>query len=165
MAVKIIKHRLFTWFQEVDSPVHGEVVLMERIAHLGEEVDITNPAYVARGEELDSFYTDEEADQIRAGTYAGPDAVALYSARRQESAVPVIQPADGEHGGVEQMDAVELGAYISDNKLTVPETLALVPEDADEETLQKFLDAENIASGNDPRTGVVDPLEKRLLEA
>lgn len=164
MAVKIIKHRLFTWFENVDSPVHGEEVLTERINHHGEEVDITNPAYIKRGEELGSFYTDEEADQIRKGTYNGFDAEALYQARRQERTPSAIQPVDGEHGGVEGMDAAELGAYIKENSLTVSDTLALVPENADEETLQKFIDAENIATDNDPRKSVIEPLEKRQLD-
>ena len=65
MAEKIIKVRLFTWFEETDSPVHpGETVLTERIATMGQEVDITNEAYVKRGEDLDAFYTDEEAEEI-----------------------------------------------------------------------------------------------------
>jgi hypothetical protein len=169
MAVKMIKHRLFTWFEEIDSPVHGEVVLTERIAHLGEEPDITNDAYIERGEALDSFYSDEEADAIREGTYDGPDAEAVYAARKQMPASAqqqkMIMPADGEHGGVDDMDAAELGEYISENKLTIPQTLALVPEDADEDTLQKFIDAENIATDNDPRQGVIDPLERRQAEA
>ena len=40
MTEKIIKHRLFTWFEEMDSPTEpGQ--LRERVNTLGQKVDIT----------------------------------------------------------------------------------------------------------------------------
>ena len=163
MAEKIIKVRLFTWFEETDSPVHpGETVLTERIATMGQEVDITNEAYVKRGEDLDAFYTDEEAEEIRNGTYQGYDADLLYGARSGGLAgAPVIEPAEGEHGDAESMDAAELGQYIKEQNLTVPQTVSLIPADADEGALQKFEDAENIATDNEPRSGVISAIDKR----
>jgi hypothetical protein len=164
MAMKIIKHRLFTWFEEVESTVHlGQTGLVERIAHLGEEVDITNPTYVARGEELGSFYTDAEAKEIKAGTYNGPDAEAVYRARESGFAQPV-EPVEGEGAGLDFKDASseEVAEYIKENKLSVPNTLALLPADADEDDINTLYDAEGIASENDPRKGVTDALDAKL---
>jgi len=161
MANKIIKHRLFTWFEEVDSPVvPGQKVLSERINHLGDDVNITNPAYVKRGEDLGSFYTDDEAEKIRKGTYDGADADILYRARGEAVQAPLALDQGGQD--VSQLDAADLGEYIKANRLTVPQTLALVSDNANEEEIQRVLDAENIATNNSPRAGVTDVLEKRL---
>lgn len=163
MTQKIIKHRMFTWFEEADSPVHpGGTVLMERIPTFGQDVDITNPAYVERGESLDAFYSDEQADQIRAGKYNGPDAALLYQARHAGSTPPLFQARPDVQGELQvgDMDAVELAEYIVANRLNVPSTIALAGDS--EESINLVLDAENIASENDPRKGVVDALEKKL---
>jgi hypothetical protein len=174
MAKRIIKHRLFTWFEEVDSPVQpGTTVLAERIAHFGQEIDITNPAYITRGElpEIDAFYTQTEAKAILDGSYSGPDAALLFSARSGSFAGPKqILPAEGEHGDVSSMDASQVAEIINPplfgldgKKLTVTETLALAGED--EDSINKVLDAENIATDNSPRAGVVDALEAKLNAA
>ena len=162
MTEKIIKHRLFTWFEEMDSPTEpGQ--LRERVNTLGQKVDITRVADVARGEALGSFYTDEEAQQIEDGTYRGLDAEALYAAREglglSTGAVGPMQPADGETGSVP--DAATLAQQIQDQNMKVADVLAMVPEDADSETIQRFIDAENIATDNEPRSSLIDALEKR----
>lgn len=161
MAVKIIKHRLFSWFEEVDSPVHSdEKVLTERIAHLGQEVDITNPAFVKRGEELGSFYTDAEAKQIREGTYRGEDADILYRHRSGQLAAPQAAAIEGEGPQVDSLSTEELGDYIYENKLNVDQTVALAGDSL--ESIEKVLDAENLASDNEPRKGVTDRLEAKM---
>jgi hypothetical protein len=164
MAKKIIKVRLFTWFEETASLVKkGETVLTERIAHLGEEVDITNKDYLERGEQLNAFYTDAEAKKIKDGTYKGADAPILFSARQGQGFAPpaaAANAADGEHGDVASMDAPTLAEYIKEHKLNIDSTVALAGDDA--ESIQKVLDAENIASDNDPRAGVVSKLEAKL---
>jgi hypothetical protein len=164
MAKKIIKHRLFTWFEETDSLVKkGESVLTERIAHLGQEVDITNKDYLERGEALGSFYTDAEAKAIKAGTYKGQDAAIVYAARQGLGFAPPAaaeNAAEGEHGDVGSMDAPQLAEYIKEHKLNIDNTVSLAGDDA--ESIQKVLDAENIATENDPRAGVVSKLEAKL---
>lgn len=164
MAEKIIKHRLFTWFEKTASLVKaGDTVLTERIAHLGDTVDITNPDYVERGELLGSFYTDEEAKAIKAGTYNGPDAALLYSRRGTTLPTGDTSKAKGteDAGDVSAMDAPTLAEYLKENRLNVDKTVALA-DSGDAESIQKVLDAENIATGNDPRKGVVEQLESLL---
>lgn len=165
-VTKIIKHLMFTAYVEVPDPnAPGGVSYRERLYRLGDEASDLRPEDIARGErpDIDAFYTDAEAEQIRNGTYRGADAETLYAARRGQRPVPLILPAEGEHGDVQSMDAAELAAYFAENKMKVDDILALLPEDADDETIQKFIDAENIASGNDPRSTLIDPLEKRLV--
>jgi hypothetical protein len=164
---KIIKHRLFTWFERTANPVDpsGGEVLTERIARMGEEADITNPDYVKRGEELDAFYTDKEAEAIRKGTYNGSDAEALYFHRnamagQSAPAQRVIQPMDDEGVDVAALDAEQLAEYIKENRLNVDQTVALAGDDVD--SIEKVLDAENLATENEPRKGVTDRLEAKL---
>jgi hypothetical protein len=169
MAQKIIKHRLFTWFEVTPNPVDpsGPDVLTERINIAGDDVDITNEDYVKRGESLDAFYTDEEADEIRAGTYAGSDADQLYYLRSGGQTAPrvtaqgQITAASGE--STESMTAEELADHIRDNKLNVEQTVALAGDDL--ESIEKVLDAENLATDNEPRRGVVDRLEAKMSAA
>jgi len=169
MTQKIIKHRLFTWFEVTPNPVDpsGPDVLTERINIAGDDVDITNEDYVKRGEDLDAFYTDEEADEIRAGTYAGSDADQVYYLRNRGNTAPraqgQIQPADGEAGNPGEMSVDEMADYIKDHKLNVEQTVALAGDDL--ESIEKVLDAENLATDNEPRRGVVDRLEAKMSAA
>lgn len=158
---KIIKFRLFTWFEEVDSPVMpGQTVLAERIAHLGEKIDITNPAYVTRGEELGAFYTDEEAAAIEDGTYRGFDSDAVFRARAGINPVSPIEPVEGEGINVDSLSDEEIAEYIRENNLNVDETVALAGNTV--ESIEKILDAEKIYTDNDPRVGVEKGLDKKL---
>jgi len=166
MAQKIIKHRLFTWFEVTPNPVDpsGPDVLTERINIAGDDVDITNEDYVKRGEDLDAFYTDEEADKIRAGTYAGTDADQVYYLRSGGQTaphnLPHISPADGEAGN---LSVEELADKIRNEKLNVEQTVALAADDL--ASIEKVLDAENLATDNEPRRGVVDRLEAKMSAA
>jgi len=169
MAKRIIKHRLFTWFEETDSPVMpgGEPVYTERISHFGDEVDLPEAA-IKRGEELDAFFSKEEAKKINEGTYTGQHAALLEQfAGRAQKPQGVIQPADGEGPQTAGMSAEELGEYIHENKLTVDDTVALATE-GDTESIEKVWDAESHAAQlNDaePRKGVTDKLDKMLQAA
>lgn len=166
-ATKIIKHRLFTWFEETDNPMvpGGDKVLTERINHHGDEVEITNPVYVKRGEELGSFYTDTEAEQIRNGTYRGRDADILYRFRAGQKVhgQSLVEDIDDEGAQTQDMSAEELADYISGNQLTSEQTVALAGDDL--ESIEKVLDAENIATGNEPRADVVQALEVKMAAA
>jgi hypothetical protein len=165
MAEKMIRDRLFTYFEEVpDTSTPDGKVLRERLASLGQVVDITYQVSVDRGEELNSFYTDEERAAIEDGTYTGIDAESVFAARGGVQPKSDVLPADGETGTFDAVDAEELGRRINDERLTIPQTLALLPDDPSDEQIQKLIDAENIATGNSPRAGVIDPLERELLE-
>jgi hypothetical protein len=169
MAKRIIKHRLFTWFEESDSPVMpgGEPVFTERISHFGDDVDLP-PAAIKRGEELDAFFSDKEAKAIRDGSYTGQHAALLDQfAGRAAKPQGTILPADGEGPQTEGMSAQELGEYINENKLNVDETVALAT-DGDTDSIEKVYDAEEHAAqlrGNEPRAGVTDKLDKMLQAA
>lgn len=173
MAKKIIKHRLFTWFENVPSSIDpNEESRVERIATLGQEVDITDDASLKRGEELGSFYTDEEAKAIREGTYQGVDADALGRAREGQFSAPTsneeVDDVSGSVSGsldVKSASSEEIGEFIKENKLNVEQTKRLVPDDADVDLLEKLYDAESYASDNDPRKGVADYLDAKLAAA
>lgn len=169
MAKKIIKHRLFTWFEESDSPIGPghEPVYTERISHFGDEVDLPDE-YVKRGEDLDAFFSDKEAKAIRDGNYNGPHAALLEQfAGRAQKPQGVILPADGEGPQTDSMSSEELGEYIHENKLTVDDTVALA-HDGDTESIEKVWDAEEHAAklnDADARKGVTDKLDKMLQAA
>src|ERR1035437_6793343 len=121
---------------------------------MGDKIDVNREVDLARLDSLGALYSEEETAEIEAGTYRGPESGILYSARNQP--LPQLPgqgvAADGEHGDAASMDAVELAAYISEHRLNVDATVALAGED--EESIQKVLDAENIATENEPRKGV-----------
>jgi hypothetical protein len=166
---RVIKHRLFTWFEESDSPIGPghEPVFTERIAHFGDDVEL-NDAAIKRGEELDAFFSDKDAKAIREGTYTGQHAALLDQfAGRAAKPQSIIQPADGEGPQTADMSSEELGEYINENKLTVDETVALAT-DGDTDSIEKVYDAEEHAArlrDNEPRAGVTDKLDKMLQAA
>ena len=163
---KIIKIRLFTWFENVDSAVDPSVKdRVERISHMGERVEINDDWSLQRGEDLDAFFSDEEAQKIVDGTYKGPlaDLLANQATHGTGQTPPLVTAAEGEHGDAAGMSSEEMADYIKENKLNVSETVALAGDD--EDSINKVLDAENIATNNDPRKGVVDHLEAKLAAA
>jgi hypothetical protein len=170
MAKKIIKVRLFTHFEDVDSHVEpGATARVERISHYGDEVDITDKASLARGEEFDAFFSDEEAKGIRKGEYPAGHEGLLAQARGDQLPAATTGPADVADEGPQtgELSSTELGAYIVENKLNVDQTVALANE-SDVDDINRVLDAEDHAArlrGNDPRAGVVDRLEAKLTAA
>jgi pyruvate/2-oxoglutarate dehydrogenase complex dihydrolipoamide acyltransferase (E2) component len=163
----IVKDRLFTWFEEVESPAApGQMVLGERLANMGEEVEVARMRDIdfQKGVRLGSFYSDEEADAIRLGTYRGSDYMVLSAARRGLRPVNPIQPVEGEGAlNVAEASTDELADYIKSNSLTPSAVIALAGDDPD--TIEKVLDAETLATGNDPREEVVNALEEKLANA
>lgn len=161
---RIVKFRLVTYFEEVPNPVHpnGDTVLVERTAPLGAKVSL-RAADEQRLDSLGALYTKEEAKAIEDGSYKGFDSVLLYASRGGQKPASPIQPVDGEGPQTDDMSAEELAQYITENKLNVDDTVALAGDD--EDSINKVLDAENIASENDPRVGVVNRLEAKLNAA
>ena len=168
---RTIKVRLFTWFENVESPaVPGEMVRAERISHMGDVVEINDEESLKRGEELDAFYSKEDAKAIAEGTYAGTDAAILevVSGKTQRPAAPAEATAiEGEGPQTESLSVEELGAYIHAHKLNVSDTVALAQE-GNVDSIQKVWDAEDHAAqlrGNDSRTGVTEKLDAMLHAA
>lgn len=168
---KTIKHRLYTWFETVpdaNDPSGETNVRQERIAHLGQTIDITDEVSLRRGEELGAFFSDEEAAAIANGTYQGSVADAVYRARSGVRAAQVGEqeqlPA-GEGIDVHEASSEELGDYIKENRLNVQATKDLIPDNADVDLLEKFYDAEGLATDNEPRKGVSDYIDARLAAA
>lgn len=172
MAQKMIKVLLFTYTKETDNPfyVEGgdepEIVLREGLARLGEVHDITRPYDLSRGEELGAFFTDEERKAIEKGEYTGPDAPAVVQARlAQAQTESQVEAASGESlPDTASMSAEEIAKLINDRNLNVNDTVDLADEN-DVDSINKLLDAENMATENDPRVGVTKALEARLAKA
>ena len=166
MTEVMIKHLLVTWFRNEPSAIDPEqTVRLEKINRIGDVVDIDDDASYQRLEELGSFFTDEEREKIEAGTYNGAGAAQVYAALGQTNIAPevLIEDAEGEGRQVDNLSSEELAEYIKSNRLTVEETVALAGDDAD--SINKVLDAENIATDNDPRKGVETALEAKLAAA
>jgi len=136
---RTIKHLLFPWLVETESPMFpGETILSERTASQGEQVTVEElgPLALEKGERLGAFYTDAE-----------------LAAMEEEAAEPATVEAE-EPG---EMSVDELAAYIEEHKPNVDQTVALA--DNDPEQAQKVLDAETQATGGVPRSGVEKGLE------
>lgn len=171
MATAIVKFRLATAFEEVEDPnAPSGKNLLERVFSMGDEIDEADvsAASFARLKDLGALYTDEEADQIRNGTYRGADAEILYRFRNQSPAPEsTTSPALGEGATIDvsSADAEQIAEHITENKLNVQETVALAGDNPDLDTIEKVLDAEAIASDNSPRKGVTDALEAKMAAA
>jgi hypothetical protein len=167
MAEKMIRYRLFTYYEETD--VLGQTVLSERHASFGEVVDVPRKEDIARGEQLDVFFSDEEREQIENGTFTGPEAellaqppmVEAFTDEEAAATRVVMTPAPaGEETAtidVGSADAAEIAEHIVNNKLNVDATVALAA--GDKELAEKVYDAEVIASDSDPRKGVTEGLD------
>jgi hypothetical protein len=119
-------------------------VLKERVGVQGEVVSIEElgPLALERGERLGSFYTDAEL--------AGP-------ATAEAAAVGETASNTSEWG------VPELVQYIETNKPNVDDTIALAQ--GDPEAAKRVLEAEDEATGGDPRSGVTKGLTAVIGDA
>jgi len=157
----MIKYRSFHYY--IEEPIlAGGTGLVEHLAFFGETVDIPREEDVQRGEMLDAFFTDDEVEAIKEGTYDGPEAE-LLGMKLTGSGFPTVPPfsQDEEIRTGPPIDAAgmtseELHEYIVANNLTVSQTVALA--EGDVEVAERLLDAENMAGA--PRPEVVVALEQ-----
>jgi hypothetical protein len=180
MAEKMIKNLLFTYGKAVPNPLFDEehtpdqpkMVIIEGLGRMGEVVDITRQYDLNRGEENDAFFTDEERKAIEAGTYSGPLAEVVMSARANTATgTPTVTAVPGATGGVvavgevavdiSAMPAEQISELIQDQKLNVEDTIAMAGDDPD--LIEKVMDAEEMLP-NGGRKTVVDKLDKKLAE-
>jgi hypothetical protein len=173
MAERLVKYLLVTYFEEhpdVNAP--NGVGLRERLAWQGQTVDFTREEDEARLDELGALYTPEEAKEIEDGIYKGPEAQSIYDALGQQPATEEGSsgPAELPAGGIAEMSVDEVAELINPpafdkegKRLTVDETIALAGDDV--ESIEKVIDAENLATNNEPRQGVLNALEAKLAAA
>jgi len=163
MAEKMIKFRLFHFYVEEEG-ADGQTVLTERNASYGQTVDIPRDADVERGEELGAFYTDEEIEAIKDGSYEGEDAEQIAARLSGGAGFPGVPPfSDAEgYGGqmvggypVGGMSADELSDFIQENELDDEAIISL--SGGDPEQAEKVLDAVNM--GGSASDEVVEALE------
>lgn len=146
---KKIKHAQFSYYvptQTTDMKTgKTRERLSRRIARTGEWVVIPRDEDVEAGESAGAFYTDEDLNPV----VAGDD-----------------EETGGDSGGVSDDDIADASAPSHDELVTWirderPNSATVVERAGDDpEMAQALIDAENEASGGDPRKSVVEPLER-----
>ena len=127
---------------------------------------------------LDGFFSDEELERIdrmaESGLdtqeaarllSAGPHAEATAMAQLRTAGINADAAATGDAAAtsgekfvdVREMDDTEIADWIGENRPNVDQTIALAQNDRD--LAEKVLDAETIATDQDPRAGVERGLE------
>jgi hypothetical protein len=145
---RIVKHLIFTAQIETENPMFpGTMMRSERLYRLNEEVpvEVLDDYNLSRGESLGSFYTDEELAQ------GVPQAAAL-----ETGAAQITEMSSAGAGNFSEMGEAELADYLIQNRPTVDETVRMAGNDPD--TAQRLLEAEHIATEDEPRAGVVKGL-------
>jgi hypothetical protein len=133
---RTINHAQFMYYveQKVTNPLTGEegTRLSRRIAHRGETVTIPRAEDIERGEEAGAFEVPEEEEADEEGASA--------------EGVPDLNFDSHD-------DLVE---WIRDDKPTVDEVVSAA--DSDPDKADALMNAEQEASGGQPRKGVMDRL-------
>lgn len=149
MAERTIKHGYY-WYHSPETQIIGgkeEERLVERTAFFGQTVDIPRTEDVERGESVGAFYTDAELARIERGD-SGEE-------------VEEVAVSDLDHG--EMVDWLTgTGMFDSQPKPKVDEVLEAASGDPD--LARRLLDAENEATGSNPRAGVEQGLTKIVQE-
>lgn len=149
MAERTIKHGLFSYFAPVPGVgIDGQETtrLTEQMAFRGQTVDIPREYDIQRGEEFGAFYTEEELEKLRSP--ASPDTVENEEGEE-------VELADLEHEDLVSW-LTATGMFDGESKPTVPEVVGAAEGNPD--LARRLLAAENEASGNQPRDGVVKGL-------
>lgn len=129
-----IKIRAFPYYVKVADPVTGEPRTEERVARRGDVIELSDNDF-ARAERFGAILTDEERDATTAETPPAGDA----------SVVP------------EDATAAELSEWIKSTKPTVDTVVER--SDDDPAIAQKLIEAENLATGGQPRATLVSRLQ------
>lgn len=141
MTMVKIKHAQFLYY--VESPVPGDKpALGRRIAMRNEIVDIPRDEDLERGKAADALV---ETSQLTDDNEAA-----------EEDAASESPPAEGLN--FDSQD--ELVIWLQENKPTVPQTIAAADGNADK--AEALMDAEEEASGGQPRKSVMEGLQKIL---
>lgn len=148
-----VKHAQFSYYVPTESvnmkTGKTQPRLARRIATQGSWIDIPRDEDVKAGDDAGAFYTE---DELNPSVDAGDD---------ETIGDDDIDSGDGDEP-TPPPDQAELVAWIKGDgdgdKPTAPEVVARAGDDP--VLAQALIEAENEASGNDPRSSVIQPLEK-----
>lgn len=147
MDERTVKVRGFVYHKEGENPYQpGTVTVRQAIAVRGDKLDYNSlsPGDKQRADENDVFYTEEEAAR-------------LDEQGNLQAAPPELSTQDGEIILDENSSVEELAAWIAEDSPKIDEVLELADSP---EMAQKLLDAENQATDNDPRKGLLEGLTR-----
>lgn len=147
----VIRHGVF-WYHVMEPQViNGEEkdVLTQRMAFRGETVNLTRAVDIERGERHGAFMSEEEIKQL-------------------PKAAELPPPPDGEAAGAPNLNELgddeivdwlmSTGEFDGQKKPTADEVVAAVGDNP--ELADRVLEAEETASGGEPRKGITERLEK-----
>jgi hypothetical protein len=142
--VRVVKVKLINYFVEEASRTEPDKqILVNRTAVRGDQVDVDDlsDAELTKLEDLGAFFSDEEFE-------------ALTSSATVEGGVEASPTTEINN----EMTADEVAVVITDNNLNSDQTIALAQ--GDPELAELVGEAEDIASGGDPRKTVVAGLDR-----
>lgn len=128
MAERTVRIRSFAYTEEVPHPTNPNKTVIRRRRVARGETHDFPAAAIKEGEAFGAFVTEED------------------EAAAEEEATPNFESADAD----------EIAEWIIESKPTVNEVLDATG--GSPAVAQKMLDAENIATGNDPRSTLVEGL-------
>jgi len=148
MDERTVKVRGFSYHIERDNPYQpGTKILEPAQAIRGDKLDFDSlrPYDQERADKFDVFYTEAELKALEGGDASAPPAEA------------------GGEGSPGDMDDAALAAWIEADEPTINDLLELAGDDP--EMAQRILAAENTATGNEPRKGLVTGLQRIIGES
>jgi hypothetical protein len=157
IAKRVVRHGLFWYFKPEEHVVNGEekVLLVQHTAFAGETVDVHLNTDLERAEKYGALHSEEESQER----------IARQAVLLPEPAVSEDEGEDGEEVELADLEDDELvdwlmstGEFDGNKKPTGPEVVTAVGDD--KALAERVLRAENVATGDNPRENVKDPLTK-----
>lgn len=143
-----IKIRAFPYYEDAVDPATGETRKVERVARRGDTVKLSDVDY-ERARRFDAIRTEAEVEAEADG---------------EAEATPAEAAAfDIETASVEELSGWIQGKYTDGDKPIVDEVVA--EGTGDPELAKRLLEAENHATGGQPRVGVVNGLTEIIEDA
>lgn len=151
----VIKDLHFWYNKQMQDPFdEDKKIVVEQLAYRGDEVTLTSADDIRRGEENGSFMSKEE----RASYERDPFNPSFSSERPEETdpdaAASAATGAARPDLGTASVD--DVSAWITAEKPKVSEMLDLANQYPDDDSLNKLLEAEAQATGDESRKGVVE---------
>lgn len=135
----LIKIRAFPYYTDKVDPVTDRPVRQENVAVRGDKV-VLSDVDLERAKRFDAILVDEDGDPV---TEITPPVV--------DEEAEVTQP------NLETASAEEISVWLKKEKPTVDEVVAASNENV--EVSKKLIEAENLATGNQPRKSLVERLD------
>jgi hypothetical protein len=146
MATKVkIKILAFPYYVEEPDPITGNDRNVEKMAYRNDEVELSDED-LARAKRFDAIFTDEKGDPT-----TGDDVSAE------------TPPFDADSVDVQSAPPEVLAEWIRQKKPTVDEVVDEANEDP--EIAERLLAAENLATGQQPRSTLVEKLNEIIQGA